>query len=141
MFRLLIIILLLPIGSYAKEYDPIDKINREVNAVQFVSDIENYGVDDYTATPEEFYSRGGDCEDYAVAKYHRLIEQGFNAKKIKFVMVKTPQYTDHVVLMVRTGLFEKQVLDNLRNPVEDINYLTTWYRDWIFLSYDQFINR
>ena len=51
-------------------------VNRFINQWRYRSDAENYGHSDYWATPIEFMTRSGDCEDYAIAKYVSLRELG-----------------------------------------------------------------
>ena len=51
-------------------------VNGFVNAHRYMPDDRNWGVRDYWATPGEFLTRSGDCEDYAIAKYLSLKELG-----------------------------------------------------------------
>lgn len=63
-----------------------DFFNRRI---RFVDDIEVWGKPDYWATPLEFLGKGaGDCEDYAIAKYHSLIELGVPADKLRLIYVR-----------------------------------------------------
>lgn len=67
----------------------------------------------YTATPEEFAQRGGDCEDYAIAKYFALREAGAPADALRLVYLyesKKPR----MALFVRIGQEWRQ-LDNRDN--------------------------
>lgn len=91
----------------------IAAVNDYANKVQYVEDIDNYGVQDYWATPEEFFARGGDCEDYAIAKYASLQMLGFDVSHMR-VVVLFDQYKQerHAVLAVQDGA-EIKILDNL----------------------------
>ena len=55
------------------EWQRLSEVNRIFNQVTKVSDLRKWGRKDYWATPEEFLqTKGGDCEDFAVAKYFAL---------------------------------------------------------------------
>ncbi|HPX55908.1 MAG TPA: transglutaminase-like cysteine peptidase, partial [Syntrophales bacterium] len=54
----------------SSDLQKLEKVNRFFNRMEFVDDIQLWGVQDYWATPIEFISRNaGDCEDFAIAKY------------------------------------------------------------------------
>ena len=80
-------------------------------------DLDNYGQEEYWATPAEFFQHGGgDCEDYAIAKYAALRMLHWPTEDLWVVLVSDVQRKeDHAVLVVRLGktLF---VLDNLSRP-------------------------
>ena len=44
-------------------------VNARMNKAKYISDKANWGRKDYWATPGEFMSRFGDCEDYAIVKW------------------------------------------------------------------------
>lgn len=85
---------------------PLDKkllqeLNTFSNAWQYTNDFDNYGVSDYWATPLEFLSRSGDCEDYVIFKFLTLKELGFDTDDIRLVVVKdTVRGIAHAVLAV-----------------------------------------
>jgi predicted transglutaminase-like cysteine proteinase len=62
-------------------------VNRFVNRVRYVSDRSNYHVADHWATPAEFFARGGDCEDYAIAKFVALRRLGFHESRTRVALV------------------------------------------------------
>lgn len=82
----------------------VEAVNRWVNAKPYVSDQENWGRDDYWERIDEFLSFGGDCEDYAVAKYALLRALGIAAEAMQ-VMVAIDQRNGevHAVLAVHDG--------------------------------------
>lgn len=93
----------------------ITAVNDYLNKIKFISDAKNYGQRDYWATPVEFLTRGGDCEDYAVAKYISLLALGVPKHKMRIAIVddhvmKMP----HALLVVYHGAKTK-ILDN-QNP-------------------------
>ena len=63
-------------------------VNAFMNARRYVADERNWGVSDYWATPGEFMSRAGDCEDFAIAKYLSLRELGWDAGDLRVVVVR-----------------------------------------------------
>jgi predicted transglutaminase-like cysteine proteinase len=76
--------------SQLQGQDPVrqlDTVNRFMNRQPYVEDIVNYGMVDYWATPTEFFARDGDCEDYAIAKYHSLRELGWPASQLRILVL------------------------------------------------------
>jgi predicted transglutaminase-like cysteine proteinase len=65
----------------------LDAINQWANARPYVEDWVNWHVADYWETPGEFIAKGGDCEDFAIAKYFSLIRLGFPADDLRIVVV------------------------------------------------------
>jgi len=82
--------------------DQLAAVNRFVNRLPYMPDLSNYGVSDYWAAPTEFMARGGDCEDYALAKYLSLRALGFAAADLRIVALRdAPQDLYHAVLAAR----------------------------------------
>ena len=93
------------------------QVNRNVNETQYIEDVANWGEGDYWAAPAEFFAKGGDCEDYAIAKYFSLRELGVPAEQLKIVVLHDQQRRQtHAVLAV-TWEDRTLVLDNLRNRI------------------------
>ncbi|WP_439816908.1 transglutaminase-like cysteine peptidase [Zavarzinia sp. CC-PAN008] len=87
-------------------------VHRLVNAVRYVSDGDNYGRDDYWATPRQFFYRGGDCEDYAIAKMWALLQLGFHPASMKVLVLRhAGRGIDHAVLQVELD-GSTYILDN-----------------------------
>jgi predicted transglutaminase-like cysteine proteinase len=91
------------------------------------SDDVAWATPEYWDTPAEFINnRGGDCEDYAIAKYFALRFLGFNASRMRIVIVRLwkadgkamPQL--HAVLAVhcKNTWF---ILDNNARPRDNIS--------------------
>ncbi|MDD3617986.1 MAG: transglutaminase-like cysteine peptidase [Desulfobulbaceae bacterium] len=102
------------------ERGKMDKVNGFFNGFDFVSDESHWGVDDYWATPVEFIaSGGGDCEDFALAKYFTLKAVGVSEDKLNLTYVKALGLNQaHMVLTFYPAPdAEPLVLDNL---VDDI---------------------
>ena len=102
-------------GSHRIEQ--LDHVNRFINQWQYRPDRRNYGRSDYWASPGEFFSRSGDCEDYAIAKYVTLRQMGFSADQLRLVVVNdTRRDIAHAVLAAYVG-GDVYILDNLSNQV------------------------
>lgn len=106
------------------------RVNRFVNGTRFVSDAANWGVSDYWAAPSEFFARGGDCEDYAIAKYLALRALGFPAEALRLlVLIDTLRGRPHAVLLVQGG-GRTLVLDNQTDavrPWDDVPFYRALY--------------
>lgn len=93
-------------------------VNALANQVPAVSDFEHWGQPEYWATPAEFVaSHGGDCEDFAIAKYFSLRAAGIPAEQLRFVYVKAltaQRIENHMVLAwYPTPTADPLILDNL----------------------------
>ena len=85
-------------------------------------DIDNWGVEDYWASPLEGLGKGaGDCEDYAIGKYFTLTTLGVPHSRLRLVYVRASiagapnGYVAHMVLAYYpTPDAEPLVLDNLQ---------------------------
>ncbi|MFY0990148.1 transglutaminase-like cysteine peptidase [Halomonas sp. C05BenzN] len=98
---------------------------REVNdffnrRVRWVDDIDNWGHEDFWATPLETMGQGqGDCEDYSIAKYITLKQLGVPGEQLRMIYVRArigrSRITQaHMVLgWYETPAAEPLVLDNL----------------------------
>lgn len=88
------------------------RVNSMMNAKRYVSDNANYGMNDYWATPVEFFQRGGDCEDYAIAKYTALRALGVPESRLRIAIVQDLQKNvPHAILIVYTDQ-GAMILDN-----------------------------
>ncbi|SDP83173.1 transglutaminase-like cysteine peptidase [Desulforhopalus singaporensis] len=98
------------------DLEKLQKVNNFFNRFEFVSDALHWQKKDYWATPIEFLaSDGGDCEDFAMAKYFTLKRLGVEEKKINMTYVKAWKLNQaHMVLTYyETPGSEPLVLDNL----------------------------
>ncbi len=99
----------------------VREVNDYLNRVPYVSDEDNWGMKDYWATPAEFFSHGGDCEDYAIVKYLSLMMLGFNTDDMRIVVLNDTKDRDlHAVLSVRMGQ-TNFILDNKVKVVKPDN--------------------
>jgi predicted transglutaminase-like cysteine proteinase len=81
--------------------EQIRRVNDFANQQAYVLDIVNYGVDDYWATPRQFLYNNGDCEDYAITKLLSLKQLGYDASRMRIVILQdTNLRIPHAVLAV-----------------------------------------
>jgi predicted transglutaminase-like cysteine proteinase len=92
--------------------EQLARVNRYGNDHPYVTDIDNYGREDYWAVPREFLPRGGDCEDFVLAKYFSLRLLGYGVDELRVVVVQdTNLRVPHAVLAVARG-GDTWILDN-----------------------------
>lgn len=99
--------------------EQINAVNSFFNGMRYVSDQENYGVADYWQTPYELMERGGDCEDYAIAKYISLKRLGVSESDMRIVIVRDSKLGGEIhALLEVTNDGEKLILDNQAKTVK-----------------------
>lgn len=105
-------------------------VNDAVNRVAYVEDGRNWGQPDRWSAPAEFFARGGDCEDFAIAKYAALRRLGFAAETLRIVVVQDERRDlAHAVLAVYQG-DDILILDNLSDqpvPAAGIGHYRPFY--------------
>lgn len=95
----------------------VRKVNTFVNETRYIQDKKNWGRSDYWATPVEFLERGGDCEDFAIAKYTALRALGVPESRLRLAVVHdTLKDMPHAVLIVY-GNGGAYILDNQEDDV------------------------
>lgn len=79
----------------------VEKVNDIFNRVPYVPAEVNWHDVAYWETPYEFLARGGQCQDYAIAKYLALLESGVPEKDLRFVVVHDNEaQLDHAITVV-----------------------------------------
>jgi len=111
----------------------LNRVNSLVNEWPYADDTANYGGDHW-ASPNEFLTQHGDCEDYAITKYASLLRLGFPEESMRIVVVQDRQAANamHAILAVdlqgTTYILDNQntlaLPDNqvLRYPENDARY-------------------
>lgn len=95
----------------------IKAVNAFFNRIPYRLDSVVYGTSEYWATPAEFMSRSGDCEDFAIAKFFALRQLGFQGESLRVVILWDEiRNIGHSVLAVYRGE-EILILDNLSELV------------------------
>ncbi len=106
-------------GTLGSEEAKLKAVNQFFNQIGFVSDQQHWRQKDYWATPVEMLgSNGGDCEDFAIAKYFSLLKIGVPVSKLRITYVKALNWNPidqaHMVLAYyATPKTEPVILDNL----------------------------
>jgi predicted transglutaminase-like cysteine proteinase len=79
----------------------VERVNDFFNRVPYVTAESNWGDPSYWETPYEFLMHGGQCQDYAIAKYLALRESGVSEDAILFVVVHDgDDDVDHAITVV-----------------------------------------
>jgi predicted transglutaminase-like cysteine proteinase len=117
----------------------IEIANDGLNRVRYVPTVQNWHRAMYWETPFEFLRYGGQCQDYAIAKYELLRQAGVPASAMRMVVLRdTAIARDHAVLVVYVE-GEPLVLDILNpaivpadtslpyRPYYSINENAWWY--------------
>ena len=111
-------------GDGLDEAAKLEQVNRFFNLFDFVDDIDHWQQEDYWATPIEFIgTRGGDCEDFSIAKYFTLVEMGVPVEKLRLTYVKAVTLDQfHMVLAYYPNPKAIPViLDNLDAEIKPAN--------------------
>lgn len=104
----------------APEMEKLKSVNDFFNQLEFVDDLSHWGIDDYWSTPQEMLvSNGGDCEDFATAKYFTLRRLNIPDEKLRLTYVKSlKQKQPHMVLSYYAEpTTDPLILDNLINTI------------------------
>ncbi len=115
------------------------KVDDLVNQYRYIDDQTNWNVADYWETPAEFFAHGGDCEDFAIAKYVWLRSLGVSEERLRLAIVYDRiQTIPHVVLVLyldNTALVLDSQVAEIRDSTSSdryrllysINRLGWWY--------------
>jgi predicted transglutaminase-like cysteine proteinase len=99
----------------------IEIANETLNRVRYVPTTQNWHRAMYWETPFEFLRNGGQCQDYAIAKYELLRQAGVPASAMRMVVLRdTAIARDHAVLVVYVE-GEPLVLDILNPAIVPAN--------------------
>ncbi len=102
-------------------------VNEFFNQIPYIPDQANWGKPDYWATPVELLSvNGGDCEDFAIAKYLSLTAMGFPPESLRITYVTAIVFTTaqfaiipHMVLAYfPPANADPLILDNLTSEIK-----------------------
>lgn len=116
----------------------VSAVNKYVNQVRYIEDKNNWSKSDYWATPAEFFARGGDCEDFAIAKYAALKQLGVSEDRMRLAIVQDKiKNIPHAILIVYTDqgamMLDNQIktTENVANvsrykPIYSINRQAWW---------------
>lgn len=90
----------------------LQAVNHYMNRSPYIVDPVNWGIPDHWATPDEFFMKDGDCEDYAISKFVTLKRLGVDPSLMRLVVLQDENLRiAHAVLAVElAGVFH--ILDN-----------------------------
>ena len=118
--------------------EQLQAVNRFMNETRYIVDPINWGVRDYWATPRQFFSKNGDCEDYAIAKYVTMKQLGVPARDMRIVVLQDLNLSvAHAVLAVfvegRVMIMDNQIKQVVNDrtirhyrPIFSINEEAWW---------------
>jgi predicted transglutaminase-like cysteine proteinase len=119
--------------------DRIARVNSVLNRVPYVTAQANWHDPNHWETPYEFLARGGQCQDYAIAKFMALEQSGVPQEALRLAVVRdTKTAADHAVAIVYVD-GAALVLDNQNEvvlpasahgryrPYYSINRVGWWY--------------
>lgn len=110
----------------------MELVNAYYNQIEYVSDTPP-GNDDWKQ-PNRFIKEGGDCEDYAIAKYHALKKYHTVAILTGYIWTRETGHGYHAVLLVDG----KYVLDNGFNQILTLEeYIKHYYFNIIEITDDK----
>jgi predicted transglutaminase-like cysteine proteinase len=99
-------------------HERVARVNNTFNRVPYVPSTVNWHNRDHWETPFEFLQRGGQCEDFAIAKLAALSESGIDERDLRLVVVWDEiAHVAHAVAVVYLG-DQALVLDNQIKDVE-----------------------
>ncbi len=104
----------------------VTAVNEYVNQFKYIEDKDNFGRSDYWATPDQFFARGGDCEDFAIAKYTILKQLGVSESRMRLAIVHDKiKNIPHAILIVYTDN-GPMVLDNQIKTTKQASRVTRY---------------
>lgn len=110
--------------------DRVERVNAAFNALPYVPAAQNWGDPMYWETPYELLAKGGQCEDYAIAKFLALAQSGVPESALHFVVVHdSVSQLDHAITLVTVD-GEDLVLDNQVDdvlPAASVSRYTPYY--------------
>ncbi len=113
-------------------------VNAMMNKQRYIIDSKNWGKSDYWATPVEFMKNGGDCEDFAIAKYVALRALGVPEARMRIAIVQDQiknmphailiVYSDKGVVILDNQIKEVRRADSIQHykPIFSINRTAWW---------------
>ncbi len=105
----------------------LERVNDYFNAFPYRNDRLNYSRNDYWALPDELLLFGGDCEDFAIAKYFALRSLGVPGESMKIAVVSDRSNgRSHAVLFVDGGKEGMLVLDNRTRKITGFNEMKNY---------------
>lgn len=106
--------------------DMVQKVNDIINSYDYIADPVNWKTSDYWETPTEFFLHGGDCEDFAIAKYAWLRFLGIAENRLLIAIVHDRiRDRPHAVLILYMNN-KAMVLDSQVNEIRDSSTMSRY---------------
>ena len=103
-----------------------EAVHQLMNSRPYREDLRQFGRSDVWQTPFAFWRSGGDCEDYAIAKYMALRALGFSDAQLRLtVMTSRSSRQVHAVLLIAIGA-DWYVADNLKRGLRPLDSYAGW---------------
>tara|TARA_Y100000588_G_C14075232_1_gene847599 strand:- start:342 stop:1016 length:675 start_codon:yes stop_codon:yes gene_type:complete len=102
------------------DIDILTAVNHFINQLDFVADTPLMGSDDYWYTPYEFLIQGGgDCEDFAIAKFFTAKSLGISKNKLRitYVTIKNRNQAHMILTYYPKPGAEPLILDNINQKI------------------------
>lgn len=112
----------------------VERVNDIFNRVPYIPAEVNWHDVAYWETPYEFIAHGGQCQDYAIAKYLALLESGVSEKNLRFVVVHDNEVQlDHAITVIDVDGVSL-ALDNQMPAVIPAQFLRQRYSPYYALN-------
>ncbi len=115
-------------------------VQQFVNAQSYREDGGHFfSIRDEWQTPQQFFHRGGDCEDYAITKYASLRRLGVPAERLRVTVARNLQQNTHHAFLSVIMDDDILIMDNMLptvvshrhighyRPVYSLNEHTVWF--------------
>ena len=110
----------------------VQRVNEAINRYPFIESFRNWGGEHWE-TPFEFIRRGGQCQDYAIAKFMLLRAIGIANDALRFVVLNDLRgRRDHAVAVAYAD-GDILLMDNLLTRVVSTS-LVTWYKPYYSIN-------
>lgn len=94
------------------------RVDARFNRLTYRLDEHLYGEEEYWATPAEFMARGaGDCEDFALAKYHALKELDWPEEDMRVVVLWDERARLHHAVLLVNHQGKEWLLDDMNREL------------------------
>lgn len=110
--------------------DRVARADAALNRLPYVPAARNWGDPFYWETPYEFLAKGGQCQDFAIAKFLALVQSGVPETSLRFVVVHDRvDGLDHAVTLATVKgvilLLDNQIKDVV--PAAEVDRYTPYY--------------
>jgi len=104
-------------------HEKINAVNTHINSMPYITDQQQFNREDVWVRPHDFFEHGGDCEDFALAKFNYLAAGNIAPERL-FILGLTSKSSSQAHASL--GILENGnllILDNRRNkPYREQEY-------------------